>query len=135
MSPYVFGGLLITFVAWSGFMYYEGHSNEATQCKADNGQATVAAYEHKDEVTNKQTAITTSEVSIYEKDSSVIGTLYSDSLPSTPIPAGVPNVPGTPIRVCPNSSKRYKFTFKQCDIEEAKLKGLFDRDTKLSAVK
>jgi len=115
-------------------MYYEGHSNEATKCKADDSVATVVAYQHKDEVTTQQTAITQSEVSSYEKDSSTIGALYPDSMSAPPV-SGVSNIPSAAIRTCPTRSKLYKLTFKQCDIEEAKLKSLYDRDTKLSVVK
>lgn len=134
MSPYLAGGILVSIVVWSGFMYFEGTTNEIVRCKANDEQVTVAAYQHKDEVTTKDTAITQSEVTNYEKDFNAIGTLYSGGM-STPTIIGVSNIPSAPSRACPTSSKRYNLTFKQCDIEETKLKTLYDRDVKLSAVK
>ena len=133
MSPYTFGGLLIGFVVYSGCLAYAGYRYESEKCKAADEQATIAAYQHKDEVTTKQTAITTSEESTYEKDSNAIGTLYAVSLPVSPKP-NLSLVANPPNGTCP-SSKRYKLTPKQCDTEEAKLKALWTWSNQQAAVK
>lgn len=139
MSPYTFGGLLIGFVAWSGFMYYEGNSKEAVVCKANDALSTVAGYQKKDEVNTKQTAITQSEVSTYEKTNSDIGALYPDSVPGISMPQPVPGVSTSAVGVkpasCARNSKEYHLTFKQCDEVKNGFDTLYDRDVKLSNVK
>ena len=134
MSPYLAGGIFLFYLASIGGAYYQGHSTEAVICKAADEKADIQAYQHKDEVTTKQNAINQSEVKLYEKDFNTIGTLYSSGLPTSNV-ANLPSTGNTPVRICTNSSKQYKLTLKQCDIEEAKLKALWEWANQQSAVK
>ena len=124
--------LIILVLSWLTCGYLAYHY-EATSCKAADEKADIAGYQHKDEVITKQTAITQSEVSTYEKDSNAIGALYASGLSAPTVP-NMSIIPGSTNGTCSDRSKQYKLSFKQCDIEEAKLKQLYDRDVKISVL-
>lgn len=144
MSPYLAGGILVAFLAWSGAMYYAGRENESHICTAaDNAhdlaesQNTVAAEKKVTAVVETQGSISREASKDYAKSVSDIGTAYSSGVQSTPagpinsLPATSKTAGGT----CSNHSKVYKMTPQQCDQEEAKCNALWNWANQQAAVK
>ena len=145
MSPYVAGGLLVAFIAWSGFIYHRGHVDEEHICSAadathDAAQAavTIDAQKHVIGVIQQQSNIAQETSNDFTKNMSIITDQYAispDLLQSTPAPTGhsMPPLPSATAGV--GTSKVYHLTFQQCDREEAKLNDLWNRDNRLAAIK
>ena len=132
MSPYLAGAIGIAFLAWSGAMYYEGKTSETHICgEADakhdlaQTQGTVAAQQHVIGTIQQQNSINEGISHAYQIGIFAIDDLYSTaSVQPAPIATGndLRTIPGTstgtrPI-VCAQTSRKYKLTPKQCDMEE-----------------
>ena len=106
MNKYWAIALLVSFVAWSGFMYYEGYSKEAAVCaqadaKHDLAQAdvTVAAQAGVIDQVKKDQTVTNEVSNDYEKNISAINADYDAvswvQRASTATGDGMPALPST----------------------------------------
>ena len=139
MSPYTFGAILIGFIAYSGSlvyggMKYEGYKMGEADAKHDYAQQaiTVAAQEHVIATAQTQNTITQKAETDYAKQILAIDGMYGTaSVQSAPVATsnGMRPVPsaasGISSPVCAKTSREYKLTFKQCDLEEAKFNALW----------
>ena len=141
MSPYLAGGMLIAFVAWSGFMYYEGHSKEAAVCgqadaRHDLAQAavTVAAEKGVIATVGQQQTVTQGVDNAYQAKKADINNQYAAGADSVQ-PAGaatgtdicaVPNATGRPNAAAsrPFVTKVFKLNPQECDENTEQLYGL-----------
>lgn len=141
MSPYLAGGMLLAFVAWSGFMYYEGSSKETAVCgqadaKHDLAQAnvTVAAEKGVIATVGEQQTVTQGVDYAYQAKKSDIDNQYLAGLDSvraagtstgTDIcavsgPTGRPHAAASR----PFITKVYKLNPQECDENTEQLYGL-----------
>ena len=142
MSPYLAGGMLLAFIAWSGFMYHEGASKETAVCgqadaKHDLAQAgvTVAAEKGVIATVAEQQTVTQGVDNAYQaKDHDIdnqyitgfVGVQHS-TLPGTiPDICAAGNTAGRPHAAAsrPFVTTVYKITPKECDQNTNKLYGL-----------
>ena len=139
MNKYWTIALLVSFIAWSGFMYHEGLSKETALCgQADakhdvaQQQVTIAAQQAVIAKIGQAETITKKEEQNYEKDSAIIDDSYGPSLyPTTASTGGslrphAAAAPGTSPASCARKSKVYKLTFEQCDLVKAGFNALWD---------
>lgn len=141
MSPYLAGGLLIAFLAWSGFMYHEGSSKESAVCGKEDAQhdlaqaaVTVAAEKSVIATVSQQQTVTQGASNAYESQKSNIDSLYVAGVVSLQptMPAtrnGIGTIPGATCRpdaaaARPLRTKVYKLSAQECDDNTAQLYGL-----------
>lgn len=140
MSPYLAGGMLIAFIAWSGFMYYEGTSKETAVCKGadaqhDLAQANVTVNAEKGVIATigKQQTVTQGVDYAFQAKTRDIDSLYADAigLRSTPTPASggmsaIPSAASKPHAAAPRPfrTRVFKLTAQECDENTEQLYGL-----------
>ncbi len=149
MSPYLAGGMLLAFIAWSGGMYYAGSKNETHICAAADSahdlkqsQNTAAAEHHVTGEVQQQGNISQEASHAYANDTASIDAAYNASSVQRPADStgnSMPAVRSSPAGACTNSviakSKIYKLTPQQCDQEEAKCNALWNWAQRQAAVK
>ena len=142
MSPYLAGGMLLAFVAWSGFMYYEGGSKETAVCKAADGvhdlaqaNQTVTAEKGVIATVGQQQTVTSGVSNAYEAKKSDIDSQYAAALGVQPAVLATGNSVGAVSNPAsrpdatasrPFRSKVYGLSGHECDDNTAKLYGLQD---------
>jgi len=141
MNQYWFAAILAAFLAWSGFMYYEGTSKEKAVCvgadaKHDLAQAgvTVAAENGVIATVGKQQSVTQGVDNAYNIQKSLIDSKYTSvgsvlnqspvaacsSLPAPSIATGRPHA--TPAR--PFRTAFFRLSAQECDDNTEQLYGL-----------
>lgn len=142
MNKYWAIALLVSFVAWSGFMYYEGGGKERALCSAadakqDMAQAGVTIKAAKGVVATvgKQQDVTKGVDNAYQLKKSVIDNQYAgdDSLRAARAPASNYMPPaacaaGRPHAAATRSfrTKVFKLSPQECDENTEQLYGLQD---------
>jgi hypothetical protein len=149
MSPYLAGGLGVAFLVWSGLIFQAGKTSESHICAEANAQhdlaqtqITVAAQQHVITTIQKQTEINEVTAHAYQSSISSIDDLYASGLQPTPVSTshGLRSLPastgGASTAICSETtSKKYKLTPKQCDLEEEKFNLLWNTWNAQAALK
>lgn len=141
MSPYLAGVIGIVFIAWSGFMYYEGVHEETHVCgeanaKHDLTQAAITVAAEKGIITTvgDQQTVTQGVDNAYQAKKSDIDGQYA-AIVNSMQPAGaatcgdiraLPNAAGRPHAAAsrPFVTTVFKITPKECDENTEQLYGL-----------
>ena len=153
MNIYGVVALLVSFVAWSGFMYYEGGDKQKVVCsqadeKHDLAQTnnTVAAQSGVIDTVAKQQSTSQGVDNAYQTKKSLIDNQYAADfggvLGQTPAPA-VNSLPAAGSTTCrPNAAPArpfrtafFKLNAQECDDNTEQLYGLQDWVRKQQAVK
>lgn len=141
MNGYVALGIGIAFIAWSGFMYYEGTSKETAVCgqadaKHDLAQTdvTIKAKDGVIATVAKQQSATQGVDNAYEAKKSAIDSQYAAD---NSVRGGQKPIAGAGVRAVPNPSGRphaaparslhtkvYKLSPQECDDNTNQLYGL-----------
>ena len=139
MSPYLAAGMLLGFIAYSGFIYHEGKTSESHICgEADalhdvtQDQNTIAAHKHVEDIIQKQGTITQGVTNAYETKRNTIDAEYSNAIGvqslTTPnstfnnLSSSSDSTHGVNAGSCLTAkSKVFKLTPKQCDERMEKL--------------
>lgn len=129
---------IIAFIIWSagcftGGLKYEGYKAGEAKAELQVDQQKVTINAEAGVIAKQQNAavITQTESQNYEKNVASIDDDYANGLypPSASTGDSVRAAAHSAARVsadCPKTSKKYKLTARQCDIEEAKLLALWD---------
>jgi hypothetical protein len=135
MSPYWF----IAFIVWSVTMTGAGYEFKSYQDKAAAEADTIAGQTYLIGVKDQQATITNGVNNGYQTGIKAIDDLYATAPQSVGVQSPGNRKAGMPSTArgvqAQQHSLKFHLTFKQCDIEEAKLDGLWIRDVKLSQIK
>lgn len=143
MNGYIAAGLALAFIAWSGFMYYEGISKETAVCgKADathdlaQADVTIGAQKGVIGAVANQQSVTQGVSNAYEAKKSDIDSQYAaasgvrggQAAVANAGAGAVPSTTGRPDAAAPRSfhTKIYKLNAQECDYNTAQLYGLQD---------
>jgi len=143
MNLYWAGGILIAFVLWSGFMYYEGITKEYAVCSEDDAKhdlaqtnVTLAAEKAVVSTVVKQQTITQRVDSSYENTKSYIDSQYVADYVG--VQSKIPTASNSlsPLSIAPIRpsgattrqlrTKVFKLTAQQCDDNTEQLYALQD---------
>lgn len=156
MGGWGIAGLLIAFVAWSGFMYYEGGNKADVVCAKDSekkdlkqASATIGAQKGVITTIGQQQAVSQGVDHDYQLKKDDIDYVYGNELKRlhdapkpipTPTGAGLPAASPAASRFVaaatrPLRSKVYKLNSQECDQNTAQLYSLQDWVKKQLAIK
>lgn len=130
MSPYLAGGIFLSFIVWSGAMYYQGTRSEQHVCAekdAEHDEAqqkiTITAQQAVIQTEKKQQNISQEVSHEYESSVSSIDDLYATSGVSAKTSTAINNMPSISTASCRtnDTTQKYKLTKKQCDIAAQRL--------------
>lgn len=144
MNLWIIGGIITAFIAWSGFMYYEGSSREADACTKTTDKkelkqagATITAQSAVIATIGKQQEVSQGVDHDYQLKKDDIDYTYahvSERLQPGPIPNPRPTIslPAAGVTASrpaaatqrPFLTKVYKLTAKECDANTAQLLSL-----------
>lgn len=129
MNPYWF----IAFIVWSIGCIFAGWKAESWRLGEQQNAAIVKNEDHVIDNMKQSNVIDNKVEEQHEKDIRSIDSLYGNSLQSTP--SAMPKLSNATSQSCTVRSLKYKLSLKQCDIEESKLKDLWDWNQQQVAIK
>ncbi len=128
--------LLLAAAGFGGERY--GENRITVKCdKHDEAQqqVTITAQQHVIGEVKTQETINQGAENAFQKNVDTIGALYDSGVPSNPAATG-PGMCAIPAAASrPQTSRKYKLTLKQCDVEEAKFNALWNDWLAQAAVK
>lgn len=120
--------IILALASLFGFGYYTGYKRASLAYELEKQTAIANAEKSVIIKQTKAESITAGDTNAYEKKATIIDGLYGvDSVRKDPLSYALPGISSSSQRIrAQEFSKQYHLSYKDCDIEEAKLIGLWN---------